>query len=219
LSELLKWFEKRRESKAIALMQRHLATTMSSVEDLERAVKAAVDLNEKEAKAAIGRVTSSEKEADGLRRAVMTELACGELPPSDREYLMNLVKCVDMVADWSRESSRVLSAIPMEDVPENLKKALVNMVESAKECAMALRKCINRIPEKREEALQAADEVERLEEKVDDLFEDSRRLIAREEKIRVGIAILLNDLFEAIEMVANRCEDACDQVRVIVVCR
>jgi predicted phosphate transport protein (TIGR00153 family) len=200
-------------------MQRHLATTMSSVEDLERAVKAAVDLNEKEAKAAIGRVTSSEKEADGLRRAVMTELACGELPPSDREYLMNLVKCVDMVADWSRESSRVLSAIPMEDVPENLKKALVNMVESAKECAMALRKCINRIPEKREEALQAADEVERLEEKVDDLFEDSRRLIAREEKIRVGIAILLNDLFEAIEMVANRCEDACDQVRVIVVCR
>jgi uncharacterized protein Yka (UPF0111/DUF47 family) len=93
------------------------------------------------------------------------------------------------------------------------------MVESAKECAMALRKCINRIPEKREEALQAADEVERLEEKVDDLFEDSRRLIAREEKIRVGIAILLNDLFEAIEMVANRCEDACDQVRVIVVCR
>lgn len=219
MSELLKWFEKRRESKAIALMQRHLATTMSSVEDLERAVKAAVDLNEKEAKAAIGRVTSSEKEADGLRRAVMTELACGELPPSDREYLMNLVKCVDMVADWSRESSRVLSAIPMEDVPENLKKALVNMVESAKECAMALRKCINRIPEKREEALQAADEVERLEEKVDDLFEDSRRLIAREEKIRVGIAILLNDLFEAIEMVANRCEDACDQVRVIVVCR
>jgi predicted phosphate transport protein (TIGR00153 family) len=219
LSELLKWFEKRRESKAIALMQRHLATTMSSVEDLERAVKAAVDLNEKEAKAAIGRVTSSEKEADGLRRAVMTELACGELPPSDREYLMNLVKCVDMVADWSRESSRVLSAIPMEDVPENLKKALVKMVESAKECAMALRKCINSIPEKREEALKAADEVERLEEKVDDLFEDSRRLIAREEKIRVGTAILLNDLFEAIEMVADRCEDACDQVRVIVVCR
>jgi predicted phosphate transport protein (TIGR00153 family) len=192
---------------------------MSSVEDLERAVKAAVDLNEKEAKAAIGRVTSSEKEADGLRRAVMTELACGELPPSDREYLMNLMKCVDMVADWSRESSRVLSPIPMEDVPENLKKALVKMVESARECAMALRKCINSIPEKREEALKAADEVERLEEKVDDLFENSRRLIAREEKIRVGTAILLNDLFEAIEMVADRCEDACDQVRVIVVCR
>ncbi|MGB8779733.1 MAG: DUF47 family protein [Candidatus Bathyarchaeia archaeon] len=216
---LLKWFEKRRESKAIAPMQRHLAITLSSVEDLESAVKAAVDLNEKEAKAAIGRVTSSEKEADGLRRAVMTELTCGELPPSDREYLMNLMKSVDMVADCSQESSRVLSAIPMEDVSENLKKALVKMVEGAKECATALRKCVNSIPEKREEALKAADEVERLEEKVDDLFENSKRLIAREEKIRVGIAILLNDLFEAIEMVANRCEDACDQVRLIVCCR
>jgi predicted phosphate transport protein (TIGR00153 family) len=219
LSELLKWFGKRRESKAMTLMQRHLATTMSSVEDLERAVKAAVDLNDKEAKVAIGRVTSSEKEADGLRRAIMTELTCGELPPSDREYLMNLMKCVDMVADCSQESSRILSVIPMEDVSENLKKALVKMVESAKECATALRKCINSIPEKREEALQAADEVERLEEKVDDLFENFRRLITREEKIRVGTAILLDDLFKATEMIANRCEDACDQVRVIVVCR
>ena len=103
-----------------------------------------------------------------------------------------LMKFVDMVTDWSQGSSRVLSAIPMEDIPENLKKALVKMVESAKECAMALRKCINRIPDKSEEALQAADEVERLEEKVDDLFENSRRLIAREEKIRVGTVILLN---------------------------
>ena len=66
MSELLKWFEKRRESKVIATMRRHLATTMSAVEDLEKAVKASVNLNEKEAKAAIERVTSSEKEADGL---------------------------------------------------------------------------------------------------------------------------------------------------------
>lgn len=41
MSELLKWFEKRRGAKVLTLMQRHLATTMSSVEDLEKAVKAA----------------------------------------------------------------------------------------------------------------------------------------------------------------------------------
>lgn len=219
MSELLKWFEKKRETKAISMMQRHLATTMSAVEDLERAIKAAVQHNEKETKESIERVTSAENEADRLRRAVMTELAGGELSPTDREDLMHLIKRIDMVADWSREATRILSATPIEDVPENLKQAAVKMMEGVKECATALSKCIDRMAEKPEEALKAADEVERLEEKVDDLFENARRVLAKEEKLRVGTAILMNDLFGAIEMVADWCEDVCDQVRVIIVRR
>jgi len=219
LSELLKWFGKRRETKAITLMQRHLATTMSAVEDLERAVKALVSNNEREMKAAIDRVISAEKEADRLRRVVMIELAGGELPSTDREDLMHLMKRVDMVADWSRESTRILNALPMQEVPETLKKATVQMVEGVRECATALRKSINSMAEKPEETLKAADEVERLEEKVDDLFENSRRLLAKEESLKVGVAILMNELFETIELAADACEDACDQVRIIVIRR
>ena len=219
MSELLKWFEKRRETKAITTMQQHLATTMSAVEDLENAVKASVSGNEEKTKALIERVISAEKEADRLRRTVMIELAGGELPSTDREDLMHLMKRVDMVADWCRESTRVLNATPMQDVPEILKNATVQMVEGVRECATALRKSINSMTEKPEEALKAADEVERLEEKVDDIFENSRRLLAKEEGLKIGVAILMNELFEAIEMAADACEDACDQVRIIVVRR
>jgi len=219
LSELSKWFEKRRELKAISMMQRHLALTMTTVEDLERAIKASVNLNDREAKAAIERVKSSEQEADNLRKSVMTELAGGELPPTDREDLMHLIKRVDMVADWCRESTRVLSAISMKDVPSSLREAAVRMAEGVKECASALRKAILRMAEKPGEALQAADEVERLEEKVDDLFERSRQLLSKEEKLGVGVAILMNELYRSIEMVADWCEDACDQLRVIIVRR
>lgn len=219
MSELMKWFEKRRESKAMLSMQRHLALTMTAVEDMERAVKAAVALNEKETKEAIDRVTSSEREADRLRRTVMTELAAGELPSTDREDLMHLMKRVDMVADWSRESTRVLSGISMKDVPESLREAAVKMAEGVRECAKALRKAISRMSEKPEEAMQAADEVERLEEHVDDLFEKSRQLLGKEQNLSVGPAILINELYEAIEMVADWCEDACDQIRVIIIRR
>lgn len=219
MSELLKWFEKRREIKAITIMQQHLATTMSAVEDLEQAVKASVKGEEEKTKMLIDRIISAEKEADRLRRTVMIELAGGELPPIDREDLMHLMKRVDMVADWCRESTRVLNATPMQDVSETLKKAAVQMVEGVRECAKALRKSINSMAEKPEEALKAADEVERLEEKVDDLFENSRRLLAKEEGLKIGVAILMNELFEAIELAADACEDACDQVRVIVVRR
>jgi uncharacterized protein Yka (UPF0111/DUF47 family) len=70
---------------------------------------------------------------------------------------------------------------------------------------------------KPEEALQAADMVEREEEKVDDIHEKARVLIGRENLPKAGVAILASELFEALEMVADSCEDACDQVRVIMV--
>lgn len=219
MSELMKWFEKRRESKAVSTMQQHLALTMSAVEDFERAIKASVNLNDKEARAAIDRVTSSEREADKLRRAFMTELARGELPPTDREDLMHLMKRVDMVADWCRESTRVLSAVPMNNVPPSLREAAVKMAEGVTECAAALRRAIGRMMDKPEEAMQAADDVERLEERVDDLFEKSRQLLGKEEKLSAGVAVLMNDLYESIEMIADWCEDACDQIRVIIIRR
>ena len=219
MSELLKWFEKRREEKALTMTQQHLAMTMSIAEDLERAVKAATSNDEKRKKLCINRVAEAEKEADKLRREIMDELARGELSPTDREDLMHLVKRVDMVADWSRESTRILNVIPMEKVPEDLKKACVKMVIGARECTFALRKCINRLAEKPEEALEAADLVERQEEKVDDLYENARLLLAGETTMSAGVTVLISQLFGSIEMIADWCEDACDQVRIIVVRR
>jgi len=217
LSELIKWFEKRRETKALTTIQRHLALTTGIVEDLEKAVKATIRNDEKEMQRFIERVTSGEKEADSLRRKVMDEISRGELSPIDRADLMDLVKRVDMVADWSRESTRVLVAIPMDQVPKTLQKAIIEMLEKVKECAMSVQKCVNKMMTKPEEALQAADTVEREEEKVDDLHENARVLLGKEDLSKAGIAVLVSQLFEAVEMIADSCEDACDQVRVIMV--
>lgn len=217
MSELIKWFEKRRETKALATIQRHLALTTGIVEDLEKAISAAVKGNKNEMKEYVERVTGSEREADALRRKVMDEISKGELSPVDRADLMDLVKRVDMVADWSRESTRVLGAIPMEKVPDSIKEEFVEMIKSVKECAVSLQKCVNKMMTKPEEALQAADAVEREEEKVDDIHEKARTLLGKEDLPNAGVAVLIGQLFEAIELIADACEDACDQVRVIMV--
>ena len=217
MSELIKWFEKRKETKALANIQRHLALTSGIVEDLENAIKAAVERELDEMHACIVRVANGEKEADSLRRKVMDEISTGELSPTDREDLMDLVKKVDMVADWCRESTRVLGAIPMEHVPAAIKNAFIEMVKSVRECTVSLQKCVNKMMTKPEEALQAADDVEREEEKVDDIHEKARVLLGTEDLPRAGVAVLASQLFEALEMIADSCEDACDQVRVIMV--
>jgi predicted phosphate transport protein (TIGR00153 family) len=217
LSDLIKWFEKRRETKALATVQRHLALTSGIVEDLEKAIIAAIKKDEKEMRRCVERVASSEREADTLRRTVMDEISKGELAPTDREDLMDLVKRVDMVADWNREATRVLGAIPMEQVPASIKDALIEMVKSVKECVVSAQKCVNKMMTKSEEALQAADTVEREEEKVDDLYEKARILIGKEDLPRAGVAVLISQLFDAIEQIADSCEDVSDEVRIIMV--
>lgn len=217
MSELIKWFEKRRETKALTTIQRHLALTTGIVEDLEKAIRAAIDGNQKAMKESVERVASGEREADTLRRKVMDEVSKGELPPIDRVDLMDLVKRVDMVADWSRESTRVLGAIPMETIPNAVKNGLAEMVKSVKGCAASLQKCVNKMMTKPGEALQAADDVEREEEKVDDLHEKARKLLVEEDLPKAGIVLLISQLFDALEMIADACEDACDQVRIIMV--
>ena len=217
MSDLVKWFEKRRETKTLATVQRHLALTTEIVEDLEKAAIAAVEHDNEEMRRSIERVTREEREADALRRRVMDEISKGELSPTDREDLMGLVKKVDMVADWSRESTRILGATPMQHVPKPIKKELLEMVRSVKECARSLQKCVNKMMTKPEEALQAADIVEREEEKTDDVHERARILIGNEDIPKAGVAVLISQLFEAIEMIADSCEDACDQVRIIMV--
>jgi uncharacterized protein Yka (UPF0111/DUF47 family) len=91
------------------------------------------------------------------------------------------------------------------------------MVKNVKGCTLSLEKCVNKMMEKHEDALQAADAVEREEERVDDTHERARALLGKEDLPRAGIAVLVNQLFEALEMIADACEDACDQVRVIIV--
>ena len=217
MSELIKWFEKRRETKALSTIQKHLALTTGIVEDLENAVSAAIRLDEKEKRKFIERVTSSEREADTLRRTVMDDISKGELSPMDREDLMDLVKRVDMIADWCRESTRILGAIPMEHVPKSIKDTMIEMVKNIKVCTNSAQKCVNKMMTRPEEALQAADTVEREEEKADDVHEKARILIGKEELPKAGVAVLISQLFEAIEQIADSCEDVSDQVRIIVV--
>ncbi|MEM1539658.1 MAG: DUF47 family protein [Candidatus Bathyarchaeia archaeon] len=217
MSELIKWFEKRKETKALTIIQQHLALTTSVVEGLEKALDAVLKNNIKEAQTCIERVAANEREADSLRRRVMDEVARGELSPIAREDIMHLVKRVDMVADWSRESTRILSVILTHKIPESIKNGLMEMMRGVKECVTALQRCVNKIMSKPEEALQAADTVEREEEKVDDIYEKARMLLGTEDIPKAGTVVLLSQLFEAMEMIADACEDACDLVRVIIV--
>jgi uncharacterized protein Yka (UPF0111/DUF47 family) len=87
-------------------------------------------------------------------------------------------------------------------------------------CVIKLDDCIEKLTNRKfQDALKAADEVERLEEQMDGLYQMARRSISglKTGTVEIGQAILLSDFMDALETITDRCEDSCDEVRVIAV--
>ena len=129
------------------------------------------------------------------------------------------MKRLDMIADWSREATRILEALPLEKAPKKVLEECLKMAHGAKECAHAVRRAVDRLMKDPGEALREADAVERLEEEVDELYMEARKVFARLDpgKISTPVLILLRDLLDAVENVADWCENSCDQIRIISV--
>lgn len=205
--------------KIIKMVQGHLELTVGTVEALLKMVKSAAAGEKTEMEKFFESLSKMEMDADALRRKISEELTKGEFFPEEREDLMELVRAVDWIADWSREAGRILDVISFEKFSEEMKVAAVNMCEGNKECVTALMKCIQKLPESAEESLHLADEVELWEEKIDALYDQARRIMANmdAEGVTMGQLILLNIGLDAIEMVADWCENTADLVRVIAV--
>jgi len=220
LSEkLLTWFGKRRQTKVVQLIQTHLSLTTRAVEELEKALELKTKQQKEPAEASIARVSRMEEEADVLRREIALELTRGEIPPHERDDLLHLSRDIDWITDWSKESGRILSVTPVDRLPEQITKRALEMMHVVKETAIAVRNCVNQLTDKPKEAMKLADDVEALEEKVDGLYTDIRRLYPEIDfsKVNPGEVFLIGQLFDAIENVTDWCENTIDQVRVLAV--
>ncbi|MCD6262816.1 DUF47 family protein [Candidatus Bathyarchaeota archaeon] len=216
---LFGWFAPKRGVKILEMVQEHLRLTVRAVEELSRMVESASDGEKTKKWKFFENLSKMEMDADALRRRISEELTKGEFFPEEREDLMELVRAVDWIADWSREAGRILDVLSFDRFPEEMRVAACNMCEGNKECVTALMRCIQELPKSPGEALSLADEVERWEEKIDSLYDQARRILVNlnPEGVTVGQLILLNMFLDAIEMVADWCENTADLVRVIAV--
>lgn len=217
--KLVSWLDRRRRMKSIELVQKHLAATSSAVEELCRAVEYKIGGDEDAAVETVKRVAELEEEADHLRNEISMEVARSSLPASDREDLLRLIRRVDWIADWAREAARILIWTPLEKVPRDLADLMIAMTVKVRECALNVEKCVNRLGADLDEALRIADKVERLEEEVDEKYLEARGKYPTLDysKINPGEAILISQLLDAIEYIADWSENTIDQVRIIAI--
>ena len=214
------WLKARRTVKAMALVLEHSKMTTVTVEQLSKCIQNAIDNQKQELQRNFELLEGKEKEADGLRRRIIEELARGELPTDERVGLMRLGRQIDWVTDWAHEASRILVLFELSQIPKQIQSVIVEMCSTVTECTTKVAKCVQKLIDgDLDESFKAADEAERLEEKVDALHQRARSHLNEIETdgIHVGSIILLDQFLEAIENTADRCEDTCDQARVMAV--
>ena len=213
------WFAPKRGHKVLKMVEDHLKLTQKAVNSLYEMVEAAAECDPDKCKRSYMSVSDMEMQADELRRSMVEELTEGEMFPEERDDLMELVRAVDWIADWSKEAGRILNSIPFEKAPDEMKEAAMNMVRANVDCVKVLTQCIKALPRDSRKALTLANEVEMLEENIDDLYGEARKLFASLEfpGFTTGALILLNEFLDAIETVADWCENTADIVRAIAV--
>jgi predicted phosphate transport protein (TIGR00153 family) len=214
------WLLARRTVKAMSLVLEHSRMTTVTVELLGKCVQDAIKDRKEELEKNFHLLEQREHEADVLRRRIIEELARGELPSEDRISLMRLGRQLDWITDCAHEGSRTLVMFNLSKMPKQIQDVLLEMCSTTTEATLHVTDTVQKLMDGNLDAsLKAADQVERLEEKVDGLHQKARGILRDIETdgIHVGSIILLSQFLEAIENTADRCEDACDQARVMAV--
>ena len=216
---LFGWFTPKRGDAVLEMVEDHLELTQNAVSDLYRMVEASASNLEKERRDFFESVSQMEMRADELRRQMVDELTRSEMFPEERDDLMELVRAVDWVADWSKEAGRILVLIPFEKAPDEMKVAAQNLCRANVDCVTVLGRCIKVLLKKPAEAINLANEVEVLEEEIDELYSHARAHLAQLEfeGFSTGALILLSQFLDAVETIADWCENTADIVRAVAV--
>jgi predicted phosphate transport protein (TIGR00153 family) len=214
------WLLARRTVKAMGLVLEHSKMTTATVELLGKCIQAAVNGRKDELQKNFLLLEQKEHEADIMRRRIIEELARGELPSDDRAGLMRLGRLIDWITDCAHEASRILVMFDLSEMPKQVQDVSLEMCSTTGECTLRVADMVRKLVDgDLDSSLKAADEVERLEERVDGLYQKARGIMKDigTDGVQVGSIILLSQFLDAIENTSDRCEDTCDQARVMAV--
>ena len=215
-----RWFTERRKHKVLDLAYRQMTLAIDTVTELEKAIEAASSEDKGEAKKCIDRLFLLEEEIDSLRRSVFEELTRGSLPSNDREDIMHLVKRLDVMADYVKDSARNVLVLFEADIPKEIWNAYVDMAKDLVGSASTLQKGIERLGADPLEAQRLAQEVDRIEGEVDKKYLKMKGLLLRHGKdVDPAALLMLKDLLESMEHTADACDDTADYIRILTISR
>ncbi|HDQ05569.1 MAG TPA: DUF47 family protein [Candidatus Bathyarchaeota archaeon] len=215
-----RWFSKRRKSKVLEIADRQMTLAIDTVLELEKSINAALNGDKKGAVASFNKLSSAEHEIDELRRTVFEELTRGSLPSKDREDIMHLVKRLDEMADHVKDASRAVILLLEAEVPKEMWEQFAQTAKDLVNIAKTLLKAIEKLGTDPSKAMELAKQIDEIEGLADEKYLKSKAMLLQiSEKTNSATILLLKDLIEEMEHVADACDDTADYVRILTVSR
>ncbi len=214
----LDWFVEQRREKGLKMVEQHMLEVLRCVNSLHELLREWAG-GRADLLPAYNAVKVHEGVADKVRRETARLLAGGgEGDAVERTFLLRLMGRVDRVADWALEAARILAVLNGREIPHGIRETFLRFGPKLEAIAEAAYKAIKMLRQSPLEALDAADEVERLEEEIDNLYAESRGcLLELAAGLPAPTVVLLFEALNALENAADACEDTCDIVRELVV--
>ena len=212
------WLGRQKEKEVMRLCVIHAEDILKTVMQMRQVVFSFCDGDVEGAKNAFRQVFDSERHADEVKRKILGELSKGPFHPMDREDVMRLVMTVDDVGANAKSAARKINFSSPTDL-DDIKTGLRQLADMLVEIVDEMKRAIERLLEEPKKVIELADELERLEEKIDD-----HRVELLVKIVKVGDRVkgfsswlMLKEAVDNMENVADKCEDVADLIRTIAI--
>jgi len=207
-----------RERKISELCKGHFNKVVETVSEMRKNIHAVCGTDRKKAAESFKKVFEKEREADEIKRKIVEELSKGLIHPINREEVIRLVLTADDIATNAKAAVRRLKLISRAKISSELKTGLKEISDFLLQISELTRSAYFALLHNPHGAIELANEVERIEEKIDDFRIDEilPNMVSWSNKSSPGDAMMIKDAIDNMEKIADRCEDVVDVIRGII---
>ncbi len=200
------------------LAQKQITMAIRTVTELKEIIIAFPEGKSAKMEERIETLLLDEKEIDELRRLVFGALSKRDLPSKYREDLMHIVKRLDVMADHVKDSVRNIKILLGIKVPKEIWDTNIRIAEALVKGSVLLSTSIEMLGINQPQAVEFSKKVDEQEHIVDDEYLRGKALLLKYGKeFNTATLLILKDLLECLERIADTCADTADYIRVLAI--
>jgi len=223
-SNIIMWLSRREEKKVLELCKSHLDKIVETVEEMKWVVHAFCNEDFNALEEHYKKAFDSERAADDIKHRILRDVSAGPLHPIDREEVIRLVLTADDIAENAKSGARKLRLASTKCLTDQISVGLREMADMCVEIARSVRVAFEKLNVGTDAAIEAANQVEALEESIDEFRLGLLKAILSCKQPVVSIKslgpwLMLLNAIENMEEVSDRSEDVADVIRSIAILR
>lgn len=214
----LSWFDlfRKEQETTNILAQKQITKAIATVTELKNIMVAFSEGKNSEVEEHIENLFENEAEIDDIRRTILNELTKQKLPSKYRQNVIHIIKCLDVLADHVKDSARNIKVLLNTKIPKEILDVNVRIVDALVQAAVFLSTAIEMIGVNPPQSLEFSKKVDVQEHIVDEEYLKVKALFLKyTDEVDVATLLVLKDLLECLEKIADTCADTADYIRVL----